>query len=81
MDLICYSGTITVNGGTFTGYLEAYDDGKITVTGGTFSANPSDYVAEGYTADDNGDGTFTVSEDTEGDHTGSEGHGGDEGID
>jgi|GEM_PF-1617304 len=34
--------------------------GTISVTGGTFSVDPSAYVADGYVATDNGDGTWTV---------------------
>ena len=36
------------------------NNGIITITGGTFSQDPSQYVAEGHTATQNADGTWTV---------------------
>lgn len=43
-------GTVTINGGTFTGALQA-DTGEIIIKGGSFSENPSAFLAEGYTAE------------------------------
>ena len=66
-------GTFTASG-TDAQALRAYDyttdavkdwaDVKtyVKVTGGTYSNNPSAYVAEGYGADKNADGTWTVVE-------------------
>ena len=47
---------VSVNGNIF----QIDNGGQIVVTGGTFSQNPSDYVAEGHTATNNGNGTWTV---------------------
>ena len=47
---------VWVNGNIF----QIDNGGQIVVTGGTFSQNPSDYVAEGHTATNNGNGTWTV---------------------
>ena len=68
-DLYALSGgTFIVYGGTFTGDLitnSGSGDGSMTIYGGTFSSNPSKYVADGYEAINNGDGTYTVSAKTE----------------
>ena len=56
---------LNISGGTFTadpGKLFYTNPGTINITGGTFSEDPSAYVAEGYSAIDNGDGTWTVIE-------------------
>ena len=47
---------VSVNGNIF----QIDNGGQIVVTGGTFSQNPSDYVAEGHTVTNNGNGTWTV---------------------
>ena len=53
---------INVFGGTFEGDYELTNEhNKIVITGGTFDHDPSSYVAEGYHATNNGDGTWTVS--------------------
>ena len=52
--------TITINGGNFTGNFVNANKGIITITGGTFDTDPSAYVAEGYKAVNNGNGTYTV---------------------
>ena len=57
-------GTITINGGTFNGDLGTGGTGKIVIKGGTFDHDPSDFVADGYEAVENGDGTWTVQADT-----------------
>ena len=54
------TGSITVTDGTFTGKLYTTTGADWSITGGTFSSNPSDYVAEGYTATEN-NGTWTVA--------------------
>ena len=60
-------GTISISGGTFTGTDTLKDgiiynnDGTISISGGTFSQDVSSYCANGYSATDNGDGTWTVS--------------------
>ncbi len=63
------SSTLNISGGTFTvasGNLFTITNltqyCHINITGGTFSEDPSAYVAEGYSAIDNGDGTWTVIE-------------------
>ena len=66
---ICTSSTknMTINGGTFdktegdnngTGFY--YNNQNLVIKGGTFDANPSTYVADGYVATKNADGTYTV---------------------
>ena len=40
--------------------FQKLNGGKIVVTGGTFSQDPRAYVAEGHTATNNGNGTWTV---------------------
>lgn len=59
--------TVYVNGGTFgkastrSGYTAGIlGSGKVIITGGTFGFNPTTWVASGYTAIDNGNGTWTV---------------------
>ena len=57
--------SITINAGTFTaeaGKLFGPIYGTLSIKGGTFSEDPSAYVAAGYSAIDNGDGTWTVIE-------------------
>lgn len=57
--------SITINAGTFTaeaGKLFGTIYGTLSIKGGTFSENPSAYVAQGYSAIDNGNGTWTVIE-------------------
>jgi hypothetical protein len=57
-----YEGSVvTVNGGSFEGNLLITSKGALVVKGGTFDVNPSAYVATGYQAVDNGDGTWTVT--------------------
>jgi hypothetical protein len=57
-----YEGSVvTVNGGSFEGNLLITAKGALVVKGGTFDVNPSAYVATGYQAVDNGDGTWTVT--------------------
>ncbi len=55
---------LIINGGTFNGSLIGnagyYPSKYIVVYGGTFNENPETYVANGHTATDNGDGTWTV---------------------
>ena len=53
--------TIQINGGAFKGGcgLAEYDKGNIWVNGGTFQANPKNYLAEGYAAE-NENGVYTV---------------------
>lgn len=69
-----YNVSITVNGGNFTynGTGDAFKIQKsgsgsatIEIKGGTFNVNPSDYVAKGYEAKNNGDGTYTVEQQQE----------------
>jgi hypothetical protein len=47
---------------TATGIFNVVNEATLNITGGTFSVDPSAYVAEGYVATDNGDGTWTVAE-------------------
>lgn len=57
-------GTIIVNGGEFKGDITIAKDATLTIYGGTFSADPTDYVAEGYSATQNGD-VWTVTPNTD----------------
>jgi len=55
---------MTINGGTFlkgTAKFLPANDGVPVIKGGTFDFDPSAYVAAGYQAVDNGDGTYTVT--------------------
>lgn len=63
------SSTVIINGGTFgpasnhptdptAPIIE--DGGEVIIKGGTFGFNPTTWVATGYTAVDNGNGTWTV---------------------
>ncbi len=59
---------LTISGGTIKAAkqaaiaLDASDSvSTISITAGTFSSDPSDYVAEGCTATDNNNGTWTVA--------------------
>jgi len=61
---------IIINGGTFNGYVnpngsnDGMRPGVAIVSGGVFNFNPSAYVADGYVATQNADGTYTVKEGT-----------------
>ena len=57
-DVYVDAGTIYIEGGTFTNFAP---DGNVVITGGIFDADPTAFVAEGYKATDNGDGTWTVA--------------------
>ena len=60
-------GTIEVKGGTFIGGLSVHDvmydgcEGNIVISGGTFSVNPTEYLADGYVANQNADGMWVVT--------------------
>ncbi len=57
------TATINVNAGTFeVGNKVKYgnNDGSVVVYGGIFTKDPTAYVADGYEAVDNNDGTWTV---------------------
>ncbi|MBQ4579959.1 MAG: hypothetical protein IJA83_04800 [Clostridia bacterium] len=53
-------GVITVNSGNYTGGFSDSAKARLIIKGGTFSVDPSQYVADGYTATQNADGTWTV---------------------
>ena len=54
---------ITVVSGEYNGCLVQGDNGTgLTITGGLYTEDPSDYVAPGYYAKDNGNETWTVEE-------------------
>ena len=55
-----FESVITINGGNFTGAFKISKDAKLVIKGGTFSADPSAYVADGYSAVENDDGSYTV---------------------
>ena len=60
----CELGTnpIIINGGNYTGTsFSTGADREYVIKGGTFDVNPSTYVADGYVAANNGDGTYTVT--------------------
>ena len=52
----------TVNfDGDYAYFVNGTENGSILyITGGTFNKNPTDHLVEGYVAQDNGDGTWTV---------------------
>ena len=54
--------TVIINGGDFYGGKNKTlaSNGTLIVNGGTFDQDPTNYVASGYKATDNGDGTWTV---------------------
>ena len=52
---------LTINGGEFYGKLKE-DNADLIIKGGTFDHDPAAFVAEGYEAVDNGNGTWTVQE-------------------
>lgn len=58
------NAVVNVTGGTFKGgyncYGNAVGDAQINISGGNYNANPTAYVADGYEATDNGNGTWTV---------------------
>ena len=63
------SAKVTVNGGTFSAWdsaaavdYYAADTSTIEFKGGTFSSDPTNWVADGHTVKDNGDGTWTVED-------------------
>ena len=55
-----YESVITINGGTFTGNIKVSADTELVINGGTFTVNPTQWVADGHTVVDNGNGTWTV---------------------
>ena len=55
-----YTSVITINGGTFNGAIKATPAAKVVIYGGTFSHDPSAYVAEGYSAVLEADGSYNV---------------------
>ena len=64
------NGGITVNGGMFYGYVN--DDGtvdtirgEITVSKGSFNFDSTNWLSDGLTVGDNGDGTYTVLPESE----------------
>ena len=54
------TGSVTVTSGTFTGGLYTTTGATWNITGGTFSSDPTAYVADGYVAMKNDNGTWTV---------------------
>jgi hypothetical protein len=58
------TAAINIYGGTYTGIFYVKEGATTTynIYSGTFTADPSAYVAEGYAATNNGDGTWTVAE-------------------
>lgn len=54
------TGSVTVTNGVFTGGLYTTEGAAWNITGGTFSSDPSAYVADGYVAMKNDNGTWTV---------------------
>ena len=58
---------INVSGGTFRGGMDAWvlndantEKAELNISGGNFNANPSSYVADGYVAVEESDGTYKV---------------------
>ncbi len=67
--MVTTQGEYNVSGGVFKGnytsavaqpYQGTLAELDLDITGGTFAFDPSDYVAEGYSVVENGDGTWTV---------------------
>ena len=57
--------TLSITDGTFNGDVTIADKDHTSIAGGTFSTKPDDsYIAEGYEAKNNGNGTWTVGEKT-----------------
>jgi len=56
------TGNTVVKGGSFTGLESIGPEGKVTIYGGTFNIDPAAFVAPGYEAVANEDGTWTVQE-------------------
>lgn len=59
------TANVSINAGTFKGgyqgnVSEYSNDSNIAIYGGTFEQNPKEFVAEGYTAVNNADGTYSV---------------------
>ena len=54
-------GALEITGGTFNGSLTVTDGLVAEITGGTFDYDPTEWVAEGYEATDNGNGTYSVT--------------------
>jgi len=58
---LCSGSKLTVNGGDFSNIKSCIAwGGAMTISGGTFGFNPTTYVADGYIATKNADGTYTV---------------------
>ena len=58
---LCSGSKLTVNGGDFSNIKSCIAwGGAMTISGGTFGFNPTAYVANGYVATKNADGTYTV---------------------
>ena len=58
---ITNSGTMTISKGSYLGTLT--NDGTLTITGGTFASDVKDFCAEGYTTQQNREGTWDVMAD------------------
>ena len=57
------SRQLTINSGMFNGKFVVVDKpANITISGGTFTADPTSYLATGYTATKGSDGVWTVTE-------------------
>jgi hypothetical protein len=55
-----YTGSLIVNGGTFANAFLDWG-GPITISGGTFATRPADkYIVDGYKAEKNADGSYSV---------------------
>ena len=58
------SRQLTINSGMFNGKFKVSKGvpANITISGGTFGSDPSNYLAEGYTATEGSNGVWTVTE-------------------
>ena len=56
-----YTGGLKLNAGNFTGNFSITSPASTVITGGTYSVDPTAYVAAGYEAVNNKNGTWTVS--------------------
>ena len=59
-----YTGGLKLNAGNFTGNFSITSPASTVITGGTYSVDPTAYVADGYEAVNNNNGTWTVQQAT-----------------
>ena len=60
-DIVITGGTFISNGPTLVSFVDT--TGTVSIQGGTFNMDPSEYLANGYVANQNADGMWVVSAD------------------